>query len=78
MEPKFQRRLFLSHVSLAVIAGTPFSPSTQPDLNELYGNIYVDLKNQNLCVNCEGVYVELTSGLLEYWKTTAMKLTASH
>jgi hypothetical protein len=66
------------HVVMVAVQGIPFSKSTQPDLTELYGNIYVDQKSANLCVSVEGVYVEMDPELLDYWRGLKIWLTGSH
>ena len=59
--------MFLSHVTLAVIAGDVFSERTEPSIEELYGEIYVDRVSKCLSVACEGVVLELNPELQQYW-----------
>jgi hypothetical protein len=62
---------------MVAIQRIPYSKNTQPDLTELYGNIYVDQKSTNLRASMESEYDEMDPKLLEYWRCLRGKLMAS-
>ena len=74
------RDLFISHMKLGTIGQLIFVPQSQVTRDYLatkdaLGYIYIDKRNQSLCVKFEAMYVEIDLELGEYWVDSVKKIS---